>query len=70
MVTPVDSGENYAHDGLWVGGSMELMDFAATMSLTGESKGVRIRGLNDKQAREVSTTGCSPTCSSAFTPTT
>jgi glycine betaine catabolism A len=52
-VTPVDSGENYAHDGLWVGGSMELMDFAETMSLTGGSRGVRIRGLSDKQAREV-----------------
>ena len=52
-VTPVDSGENYVPDGLWVGGSMELMGFAATMSLTGESNGVRIRGLSDKQAREV-----------------
>ncbi len=53
VVTPVDSGENYPHTGVWVGGSMELMDFAATMSLTGESKGVRIRRLSDKQAREV-----------------
>lgn len=52
-VTPPDSGENYPHDGLWVGGSMELMDFAETMSLTGASRGVRIRGLSDKQAREV-----------------
>jgi Rieske 2Fe-2S family protein len=52
-VTPVDSGENYPPEGLWVGGSMELMDFAETMSLTGESRGVRIRGLSDKQAREV-----------------
>ncbi len=52
-VTPPDSGENHPPEGLWVGGSMELMDFAQTMSLTGESKGVRIRGLNDKQAREV-----------------
>jgi len=53
VVTPPDSGENYPHDGLWVGGSMELMDFAETMSLTGQSRGVRIRGLSDKQAREV-----------------
>jgi Rieske 2Fe-2S family protein len=52
-VTPVDSGENFPHDGMWVGGSMELKDFAETMSLTGESKGVRIRGLSDRQAREV-----------------
>jgi len=27
-VTPVDSGQNFAHDGLWVGGNMELKDFA------------------------------------------
>jgi Rieske 2Fe-2S family protein len=53
VVTPPDSGENYPHDGLWVGGSMVLKDFAETMSLTGESGGVRIRGLDDKQAREV-----------------
>ncbi len=52
-VTPVDSGENHPHDGLWVGGSMELMDSAETMSLTGASKGVRIRGLDARQAREV-----------------
>jgi Rieske 2Fe-2S family protein len=52
-VTPVDSGENFPHEGLWVGGSMELKDFAQTMSLTGESAGVRIRGLDDRQAREV-----------------
>ena len=53
VVTPPDSGDNYPHDGLWVGGSMVLKDFAETMSLTGESNGVRIRGLNDQQAREV-----------------
>ena len=53
VVTPPDSGENYPHDGLWVGGSMVLKDFAATMSLTGESAGVPIRGLNAKQLREV-----------------
>jgi glycine betaine catabolism A len=52
-VTPVDSGENFAHDGLWVGGNMRLKDFAQTMSLSGESHGVRLRGLNDDQAREV-----------------
>ena len=52
-VTPTDSGENFPHDGMWVGGSMELKDFAETMSITGESGGVRIRGLSDRQAREV-----------------
>jgi len=52
-VTPVDSGENFPHDGLWVGGNMWLKDFAETMSLSGASHGVRIRGLNDEQARQV-----------------
>jgi Rieske 2Fe-2S family protein len=53
VVTPPDSGENFAHDGHWVGGSMELKEFAQTMSLTGESGGVPIRGLSDRQLREV-----------------
>ncbi len=52
-VTQADSGENYPHDGLWVGGSMVLKDFAQTMSLTGESGGVPIRGLDPRQLREV-----------------
>jgi Rieske 2Fe-2S family protein len=52
-VTPTDSGENFAHEGCWVGGSMELKPHAQTMSLSGESLGVRIDGLSDKQAREV-----------------
>jgi len=52
-VTPVDSGQNFAHEGLWVGGNMELKDFAETMSLTGESAGVPIRGLDERRRREV-----------------
>jgi Rieske 2Fe-2S family protein len=52
-VTPVDSGANHAHDGAWVGGDMELMEHARTMSLTGESLGVPIRGLGEDQARRV-----------------
>ena len=52
-VTPVDSGANFAHSGAWVGGSMELMAHAETMSMTGESLGVPIRGLDDRQRREV-----------------
>jgi Rieske 2Fe-2S family protein len=52
-VTPTDSGENFAHDGCWVGGSMELKAHAQTMSLSGGSLGVRIPSLSDKQAREV-----------------
>ncbi len=53
QVTPVDSGENFPHEGMWVGGNMWLMDFAETMSLSGKSGGVRIRGLDDEQARQV-----------------
>jgi Rieske 2Fe-2S family protein len=52
-VTPVDSGEYYQHTGAVIGGSMELMDFAATMSMTGESKGANFRNLDPKQRREV-----------------
>ncbi|HXF36019.1 MAG TPA: aromatic ring-hydroxylating dioxygenase subunit alpha [Actinomycetota bacterium] len=52
-VSPPDSGENHPHTGRWVGGSMELVDHAETMSLTGRSDGVRLRGLSDRQAREV-----------------
>ena len=32
---------------------MELMDHAETMSLSGESRGVPLRGLDDRQRREV-----------------
>jgi glycine betaine catabolism A len=60
VVTAPDSGENLPHDGAWVGGSMVLKDFAETMSLTGESKGVRIRGLSDTQSREVYYVGLFP----------
>jgi Rieske 2Fe-2S family protein len=59
-VTPTDSGENFRHDGCWVGGSMELKEHAETMSLSGQSRGVRIPGLTDKQAREVYYLGLFP----------
>jgi Rieske 2Fe-2S family protein len=52
-VTPVDSGENLLQTGAWVGGTMELMDHAETMSMTGESRGVPLRGLDPKRLREV-----------------
>ncbi len=59
-VTPPDSGESFPPDGAWVGGNMELRGSAETMSMTGESKGVRIRGLDDRQAREVYYVGLFP----------
>ncbi|MDQ3765944.1 MAG: aromatic ring-hydroxylating dioxygenase subunit alpha, partial [Actinomycetota bacterium] len=52
-VTPPDSGYNVHPDGAWAGGTMELMDFADTMSLTGESLGVPLRGLDPAQRRQV-----------------
>ncbi len=52
-VTPTDSGESITATGCWVGGSMELEDHAETMSLSGASRGVPIRGLDATQRREV-----------------
>ena len=68
-VTPTDSGESYDTTGDWVGGSMDLNDDAATMSLSGESGGVPSPG-STRGAGRSATSGCSPTCSSARTPTT
>jgi Rieske 2Fe-2S family protein len=44
-VTPPTSGDNYDLPGAWVGGSMDLREGAATMSLTGESGGHPIPGV-------------------------
>lgn len=52
-VSPVDSGVQMDPTGFVVGGSMELMDHAQTMSLTGESRGVPFRRLDERQRREV-----------------
>ena len=62
-MTPTDSGDNYPHDGMWVGGSMELKDFAETMSLTGESDG-RARSAASTTGRRArsTTSACSRTC--------
>jgi len=46
QVSPPSSGENYDLPGAWVGGSMDLRDGMATMSLTGESDGVMIPGVS------------------------
>jgi Rieske 2Fe-2S family protein len=59
-VTPHDSGYDYAPDGAWAGGNMELMEHAVTMSLSGESDGVMLRGLNEAQRREVTYCGLFP----------
>ncbi len=52
-VTPPRSGENYATDGAWVGGWMELRDGMDTMSLDGSSHGVPLRGLDERGLRTV-----------------
>jgi phenylpropionate dioxygenase-like ring-hydroxylating dioxygenase large terminal subunit len=52
-VTPTDSGLNLDPAGAWVGGPMDLMEHAQTMSLSGESRGVVLRGLDERKRRQV-----------------
>jgi len=52
-VSPPDSGVQVEPTGLFLGGSMELLDHAETMSLTGESLGAPFRRLDEKLRREV-----------------
>src|SRR5680860_1497608 len=44
-VTPPASGENYDLPGAWVGGSMDLREGMATMSVTGETSGPALPGV-------------------------
>jgi glycine betaine catabolism A len=59
-VSPPDSGYNVVPDGAWVGGAMELMEGADTMSLDGHSDGVVLRGLDGRRRREVLYVGLFP----------
>ncbi len=52
-VSPPKSGENYDLPGTWVGGTMDLRDGMATMSLDGKSNGVPLRGLDAQGLRTV-----------------
>ena len=52
-VSPPKSGENYAAQGAWVGGWMDLRDGMDTMSLDGASHGAPLRGLDAKGLRTV-----------------
>jgi len=52
-VSPPQSGENLDPDGEWMGGWMDLMPDATTMSLDGSSGGVAIPGLTDVEMRTV-----------------
>jgi glycine betaine catabolism A len=53
QVSPPKSGENYAADGAWIGGWMDLREGMATMSLSGASGGVPLRGLDAVGLRTV-----------------
>jgi len=53
QVSPPASGDNYDLPGSWLGGSMELRDGMATMSLTGESGGTPIPGVSRTQVEYV-----------------
>jgi Rieske 2Fe-2S family protein len=59
-VTPPDSGYSYDMRGLFVAGPMDLCPEAETMSLDGRSHGVPLRGLDDRQRREVGYFGVFP----------
>jgi Rieske 2Fe-2S family protein len=52
-VSPPESGGNLNLQGDWVGGGMDLRDFAQTMSLDGLSHGENIDGLSSAELRTV-----------------
>jgi Rieske 2Fe-2S family protein len=59
-LSPPTSGENFSAPGLAIGGSMELIDGAKTMSLTGESPLPPLPGLSERQQRDVIYAGVFP----------
>ena len=52
-ISPPTSGDNVELSGDWMGGSMFLIDEAETMSLSGRSGGVAIKGLSEQELRTV-----------------
>ena len=63
VVSPPTSGDNYdnlALPGMFVGGTMDLEPFAATMSMDGASGGVILPTLDEKQRREIIYIGLFP----------
>jgi Rieske 2Fe-2S family protein len=52
-ISPPTSGDNLDLAGQWMGGSMELIAEAETMSLDGRSGGVAIAGLSEVELRTV-----------------
>lgn len=52
-ISPPTSGENLELPGWWMGGSMDLIPAAETMSLSGRSGGTAIAGLSEHELRTV-----------------
>src|SRR4051812_42082505 len=52
-ISPPTSGDNLELAGQWMGGSMDLIPEATTMSLDGRSGGVAIAGLSEQELRTV-----------------
>ncbi|MCW2515303.1 MAG: (2Fe-2S)-binding protein [Mycobacterium sp.] len=52
-ISPPTSGENLHFEGSWMGGWMSMIDGAETMSFTGKSGGVAIKGLSEQELRTV-----------------
>ena len=52
-ISPPTSGANVDLPGNWMGGWMSMIDEAETMSLTGRSGGVAIKGLSEQELRTV-----------------
>jgi Rieske 2Fe-2S family protein len=53
QVSPPDSGDNYDLPGAWIGGSMDLRDGMATMSLTGERAAPPLPGVDPRRVEYV-----------------
>ena len=60
LLSPPTSGENFDVTGVAIGGSMDLVDGAVTMSITGSSPLAPLRGLDEAQRREVQYAGIFP----------
>src|SRR4029078_4110813 len=52
-ISPPTSGENLDLPGSWMGGWMSIIEGAETMSLTGKSGGLAIKGLSEHELRSV-----------------
>jgi Rieske 2Fe-2S family protein len=60
VVSPPASGDNFDLPGAWIGGTMDLEPHAATMSMSGRSEGVMLRGLDAIRRRQVLYVGLLP----------